>query len=102
MTSNIDFELIHSETKNEKAVLLFHGLTGSPFEMKKYGDFLFKNGYDVSLIEDLVINYNSEVKAGEKVELFIAKNDGKISVFGYKNIDTKVFACEMSLRQDLS
>ena len=47
MTSNIDFELIHSETKNEKAVLLFHGLTGSPFEMKKYGDFLFKNGYDV-------------------------------------------------------
>lgn len=47
MTSGIDFELIHSETKTEKAVLLFHGLTGSPFEMKKYGDFLFKNGYDV-------------------------------------------------------
>ena len=47
MTSDIDFELIHSETKTEKAVLLFHGLTGSPFEMKKYGDFLFKNGYDV-------------------------------------------------------
>jgi len=47
VTSGIDFELIHSETKTEKAVLLFHGLTGSPFEMKKYGDFLFKNGYDV-------------------------------------------------------
>ena len=47
MTSDIDFELIHSEAKTEKAVLLFHGLTGSPFEMKKYGDFLFKNGYDV-------------------------------------------------------
>ncbi len=46
----VDFELLHSEIediKDKKAVLLFHGLTGSPFEMKKYGDFLFKNGYDV-------------------------------------------------------
>lgn len=24
-----------------------HGLTGSPFELKKYGQFLFDNGYDV-------------------------------------------------------
>lgn len=47
MASDIDFELLHSETKTDRAVLLFHGLTGSPFEMKKYGDFLFKNGYDV-------------------------------------------------------
>lgn len=48
MTESIDFELLHNETeKTDKAVLLFHGLTGSPFEMKKYGDFLFKNGYDV-------------------------------------------------------
>ena len=47
MASGIDFELLHSETKTDRAVLLFHGLTGSPFEMKKYGDFLFKNGYDV-------------------------------------------------------
>ena len=62
-------------------------------------DALFKNGYDVSLVEDLVINYNSEVKAGEKVELFICKNDNKISVFGYKNIDTKVFAAELTMRQ---
>ena len=46
--TGIDFELLHNETeKTDKAVLLFHGLTGSPFEMKKYGDFLFKNGYDV-------------------------------------------------------
>ena len=62
-------------------------------------DALFKNGYDVSLIEDLVINYNSEVKAGEKVELFITDEDGKICVFGYKNIDTKVFAVELKMRQ---
>lgn len=46
MNSSIDFELIH-QTPSKKAVLLFHGLTGSPFEMKKYGNFLFKNGFDV-------------------------------------------------------
>jgi len=44
--SEIDFELLHEEP-TEKAVLLFHGLTGSPFEMKKYGTFLFKKGFDV-------------------------------------------------------
>lgn len=50
MTDSIDFELLHEHSdgiNSKKAVLLFHGLTGSPFEMKKYGDFLFKNGYDV-------------------------------------------------------
>ena len=50
MANGIDFELLHdviTEKNDKKAVLLFHGLTGSPFEMKKYGDFLFKNGYDV-------------------------------------------------------
>lgn len=50
MTESIDFELLHpeiSDKENKKAVLLFHGLTGSPFEMKKYGNFLYKNGYDV-------------------------------------------------------
>ncbi|MCQ2957659.1 MAG: alpha/beta hydrolase [Candidatus Gastranaerophilales bacterium] len=48
--SKIDFELFHTEEEDlreKKAVLLFHGLTGSPFEMKKYGNFLFKQGYDV-------------------------------------------------------
>jgi len=50
VSSSIDFELLHPEEEfknNKNAVLLFHGLTGSPFEMKKYGDFLYKNGYDV-------------------------------------------------------
>ncbi len=50
MSESIDFELLHEEEqdiKDKKAVLLFHGLTGSPFEMKKYGQFLYKNGYDV-------------------------------------------------------
>lgn len=50
MTNGIDFELLHdeiTEKNDKKAVLLFHGMTGSPFEMKKYGEFLYKNGYDV-------------------------------------------------------
>ena len=62
-------------------------------------DALFKHGYDVSQIEDIVINYNSEVMAGEKVELFICEKDSKISVFGYKDFDTKVFAAELSMKQ---
>ena len=61
-------------------------------------DALFKCGYDVTKIEDLVINYNCEVKAGEKVELFISTNEDKVTVFGYKNIDTKVFAVEITMR----
>jgi len=44
--NGIDFELKH-DVKPSKAIMLFHGLTGSPFEMKKYGKFLFKEGYDV-------------------------------------------------------
>ena len=50
MANGIDFVLLHddiTDKNDKKAVLLFHGLTGSPFEMRKYGDFLFKNGYDV-------------------------------------------------------
>ena len=44
--NGIDFELLH-ESPAKQAVLLFHGLTGSPFEMKKYGTFLYSKGYDV-------------------------------------------------------
>ena len=49
MVSGIDFELFQEDEdiKGKKAVLLFHGLTGSPYEMKKYGNFLYKQGYDV-------------------------------------------------------
>ena len=44
---SLDFELIHNDLEANGAVLLFHGLTGSPFELKKYGQFLYNNGYDV-------------------------------------------------------
>ena len=43
---SLDFILKH-EDKAKGAVLLFHGLTGTPFELKKYGQFLYNNGYDV-------------------------------------------------------
>jgi len=47
----IDFEFRHAEDAgslcNGSAVLLFHGLTGSPFEMRKYGLSLYKLGFDV-------------------------------------------------------
>lgn len=39
-----DFQL---KNNNKRAVLLFHGLTGSPFELKKYAQFLFHQGFDV-------------------------------------------------------
>lgn len=44
---SLNFEFIHEDEKPKAAVLLFHGLTGSPYELKKYGVFLFQNGYDV-------------------------------------------------------
>lgn len=48
MQYSFDFELYHDRNKPSKdAVLLFHGLTGNPFEMKKYGMFLYKLGFDV-------------------------------------------------------
>ncbi len=46
--SDMDYILIHRETVlPNRAVMLFHGLTGSPFELKKYAKFLYDNGFDV-------------------------------------------------------
>ena len=44
---SLDFELIHEDSKTRRAVLLFHGMTGSPYELKKYGQYLYGLGYDV-------------------------------------------------------
>lgn len=43
---SLNFKFVH-ENKPQIAVLLFHGMTGSPFEMKKLGKYLFENGFDV-------------------------------------------------------
>lgn len=45
MSQELDFEFKHDGCK--RAVLLFHGMTGSPFEMKKIGRALFDAGFDV-------------------------------------------------------
>lgn len=46
--SDMDYILIHRETiQPNRAVMLFHGLTGSPFELKKYAKFLYDKGFDV-------------------------------------------------------
>ena len=42
----LDFKLRHVNPPKE-AILLFHGMTGSPFELKKYGQYLYSLGYDV-------------------------------------------------------
>ncbi len=44
MTYN--FELKHEEN-SRAAILLFHGLTGSPYELKKFGQYLHSLGFDV-------------------------------------------------------
>ena len=46
MTSAFDFELKH-EPQSTKAILLFHGMTGSTFELNKYAKHLHKAGFDV-------------------------------------------------------
>ena len=46
MGQSLDFEFIH-ENKCKRAVLLFHGMTGSPFEMKKMGKALYDADFDV-------------------------------------------------------
>ena len=46
--SDMDYILIHRETVlPNRAIMLFHGLTGSPYELKKYAKFLFDKGFDV-------------------------------------------------------
>ena len=44
---SLDFELLNEDRTTSRAVLLFHGMTGSPYEMKKYGQYLCSLGYDV-------------------------------------------------------
>ena len=44
MTEELNFQLKHDKCK--RAVLLFHGMTGSPFEMKKIGRAFYNAGFD--------------------------------------------------------
>ncbi len=59
-------------------------------------DALHKSGFSTSLINDFNINYLTEVKDSEKVELYVEYPEKeKIRVYGYKNDDISVFASEL-------
>ena len=61
-------------------------------------DALYKEGVDVFDVRDMDINYISEVRQGEKVDIFVEKDaDGKYCVYGFKNGDTKVFCTRLGL-----
>ncbi len=60
-------------------------------------DVLFKYGIDVNKVSEIIINYIAEVKAGEKVDLFLVEKEDSLLICGYKNDDVKAFCVEMSL-----
>ena len=58
-------------------------------------DALFKSGYDLSKITDININYLSEVKSGQKVDIYVTESDKGLYVFGYREDSSGVFVCEI-------
>ncbi|MBR1797193.1 MAG: hypothetical protein IJ757_04170 [Clostridiales bacterium] len=58
-------------------------------------DALYKGGYDVHGITDININYMSEVKSEERVELYIIDTENGVLVSGYREDDTGVFTSEI-------
>ncbi|MBO7453675.1 MAG: hypothetical protein J6U54_25360 [Clostridiales bacterium] len=55
-------------------------------------DVLYKLGIDVCSIKKFDINYHSEVKSGEKVDIYHKTIDGKETIYGFKGDGVKVFA----------
>ncbi len=55
-------------------------------------DALYKSGVDVHRINDININYISEVRAGEKIEIFASEADNGMFIAGFKDGDRGVFA----------
>ena len=62
-------------------------------------DVLYKYGIDVNTVKEITINYIAEVKAGEKVDLFLVENESSLLICGYKNEDVKAFCVEIILGQ---
>ena len=60
-------------------------------------DVLYKYGIDVDSVSEIIINYVAEVKAGEKVDLFLVEQEGSMLICGYKNEDVKAFCVEIRL-----
>lgn len=60
-------------------------------------DVLYKYGIDVDSVSEIIINYVAEVKAGEKVDLFLVEKEDSMLICGYKNEDVKAFCVEIRL-----
>lgn len=60
-------------------------------------DAFDKCGTDLNDISDLTVYFESEVKKGEKIELYCISEDEKIYVYGYSDDDRGVFATVMNL-----
>ena len=58
-------------------------------------DVLFKYGVDINNVREIVINYIAEVKAGEKVDLFLVEQEDSLLICGYKNENVKAFCVEI-------
>lgn len=58
-------------------------------------DALFKGGYDIHIVSDININYISEVKSGQKVDIYASKSEEGLYVYGYREDDTGVFVSEI-------
>jgi len=61
-------------------------------------DALFKGGYDVHKVCDININYISEVKCGQKVDIYSIESEEGLLVFGYRDDSSGVFVCEIRFR----
>lgn len=90
---DLDFEFIDDNNiQNTSAVLLFHGLTGSTFEMKKYAQHLHANGYDVFAYclpghgEDTCnircVSYDDWIEFAQEKFLFLKKKYKKVFLGG--------------------
>ena len=61
-------------------------------------DALFKAGFDVHQVCDININYISEVKCGQKVDIYSVESEEGLLVFGYRDDSSGVFVCEIRFR----
>lgn len=60
-------------------------------------DAMAKKGYNPGDISDIEINYISEVKQGEKVDLYVIPAGKSVLVYGYRDGDNAIFASEIAI-----
>jgi len=58
-------------------------------------DALYKTGKDVSKVNNININYISEVKSGEKVDIYVKDEDDGVLVCGYRSENSGVFSSRL-------